>query len=242
MVEGFNLSSEYDKFQAINNFARVIRHYNIPWTFAPGNNDGEIDGSNEDVITYMMQYDNFICGNEKSVDGAMQLFIDLNYQDKLVHSIAVLDSNSRKIKAIGGYDYIKQSQIDWLLNGIHERNVKTSVFFHMPTPQFKAAYENGLAYEGYRMFDNNNYDEISENKLFDKAIDDNKNIALLSCSHQHGNNMCSFYNEKYYQLSSVSGYNAGRPAEIIPSCTLTTIDVNAYDVKSMYTFEQIYFE
>lgn len=36
--------------------------------------------------------------------------------------------------------------------------------------------------------------------------------------------------------SSVSGYNAGRPSEIIPSCTLTTIDVNAEDTKSMYSF------
>ncbi len=67
-------------------------------------------------------------------------------------------------------------------------------------------------------------------------------LSLLSCSHRHGNNMCSFYNGRYYQLSSVSGYNAGRPSEIIPSCTLTTIDINAEDTKSMYSFEQIYFE
>ena len=80
-------------------------------------------------------------------------------------------------------------------------------------------------------------------------------LSLLSCSHRHGNNMCSFYNGRYYQFSSVSGYNgryyqfssvsgynAGRPSEIIPSCTLTTIDVNAEDTKSMYSFEQIYFE
>ena len=67
-------------------------------------------------------------------------------------------------------------------------------------------------------------------------------LSLLSCSHRHGNNMCSFYNGRYYQFSSVSGYNAGRPSEIIPSSTLTTIDVNAEDTKSMYSFEQIYFE
>ncbi len=242
LVEGFNLSPEYDKLQAISNFARLIESYNIPWTFAPGNNDCEIDGDNEDVVTYLMGYSHFICGNSKDIDGSMQFFIDLNYQDKLVHSIAVMDSNSRKIRAIGSYDYIKQSQIDWLMNGVSARNVKTSVFFHMPTPQFKAAYENGEAYEDYRMFDNNNYADIGENELFDNAIDGNENIALLSCSHQHGNNMCSFYNDRYYQLSSVSGYSAGRPSEIIPSCTLTSIDVNAKDTQSMYSFEQIYFE
>ncbi len=242
LVEGFNLSPEYDKLQAIGNFTKLIQSYNIPWTFAPGNNDCEIDGENEDVITYLMGYSNFICGNSKDTDGSMQFFIDLYYQNKLAHSIAVMDSNSRKIRAIGGYDYIKESQINWLLGGVDSRNVKTSVFFHMPTPQFKAAYENGEAYDNYRMYDNNNYAEIDENVLFDDAVSGNENITLLSCSHQHGNNMCSFYNDRYYQLSSVSGYNAGRPAEIIPSCTLTEIDVNSDDVKSMYTFNQIYFE
>ena len=242
LVEGFNLSPEYDKLQAIGNFAELLQSYNVPWTFAPGNNDCEIDGDNEDVIAYMMRYNNFICGNSKDTDGSMQFFIDLNYQDKLAHSIAVMDSNSRKIKAIGSYDFIKQSQINWLISGVESRNVKTSVFFHMPTPQFKAAYENGEAYDNYRMYDNNNYAEIEENVLFDNAVSSNKNITLLSCSHQHGNNMCSYYNDRYYQLSSVSGYNAGRPDEIIPSCTLTVIDVNSDDVKSMYTFNQIYFE
>lgn len=242
LVDGFNLSLEYDKYKAVDCFAEIIENYNIPWTFAPGNNDSEMDGDNEDVIAFMMKYKNFVCGNIQKTDGALQLFVDLFYQQKLVHSIAVMDSNSRKIRVIGSYDYIKQSQIDWLVKGVNERNVKTSVFFHMPTPQFKEAYENGKAYEGYEMFDNNNYADISENELFDNAVKDNDNITLLSCSHQHGNNMSSFYNGRYYQLSSPSGYNAGRPQEIIPSCTLTKINVNFENAESMYEFEQIYFE
>ena len=242
LVDGFNLSLDYDKYKAIESFAEMIESYNIPWTFAPGNNDSEMDGDNKDVIAFMMKYKNFVCGNVQGTDGALQLFVDLFYQQKLVHSIAVMDSNSRKIRVIGSYDYIKQSQIDWLDKGVRERNVKTSVFFHMPTPMFKEAYENGKVYEDYKMFDNNNYADISENELFDNAIKDNGNIALLSCSHQHGNNMCSFYSGRYFQLSSPSGYNAGRPQEIVPSCTLTTINVNSENVESMYEFEQIYFE
>ena len=242
LVDGFNLSLDYNKYQAIDKFAELIEDYDIPWTFAPGNNDSEMDGDNEDVIAYMMKYTHFIYGNDQGVDGSMQLFIDLLYNQKLVHSVAVLDSNSRKIRVIGSYDYIKQSQIDWLVKGVNERNVKTSIFCHIPTPQFKEAYENGKAYEGYQMFNNNDYADISENALFDNAVNDIDNITLISCSHQHGNNMCSFYNDRYYQLSSPSGYNAGRPEEIIPSCTLTTINVNSENVESMYEFEQIYFE
>lgn len=139
LVDGFNLKSTYDKYQAISLFAELIEGYGVPWTFAPGNNDGEIDGENEDIIAYMMQYDNFICGNDKNINGSMQFFIDLKSNEKLVHAIAVMDTGARTIKAIGSYDSIKENQIEWLLNGIGERKVKTSVFFHMATPAFQEA-------------------------------------------------------------------------------------------------------
>ena len=239
LIEGFNLKTTYDKYQAIELFAQLIESYHIPWTFAPGNNDGEIDGSNEDVIAFLMQYDHFICGNDTYIDGSMQFFIDLKADGRLVHSIAVMDSGARKPKAIGSYDYIKESQINRLLDGIGERQVKTSVFFHMPTPAFQSAYDNGEAYGGFAMYNTYPYDDIERNKLFDDMTEDNEYISLISCAHQHSNDMCSFYNGRYYQLSSVSGYSAGRNDFIVPSCTLTTIDTNEKDVKAMYTFEQI---
>ncbi|MGN1202549.1 MAG: metallophosphoesterase, partial [Eubacterium sp.] len=239
LVDGFNLKSTYDKYQAIRIFAELIESYNIPWTFAPGNNDGEMDGSNEDIIAYLMQYNNFIYGNEQGVDGSMQFFIDLKANGKLVHSIAVMDSGARKPKATGNYDFIKDTQINWLLEGINERQVKTSVFFHMPTPAFQTAYDNGDAYDGFAMYNTYPYDDIEKNKLLDDMTADNEFISLISCAHQHSNNMCSFYNGRYYQLSSISGYSASHDDFIIPSCTLTVIDTTAADVRSMYTFEQI---
>lgn len=239
LVEGFNLKSDYDKYQAIDIFADLIEKYNTPWTFAPGNNDGEIDGSNEDVIAHLMQYDNFIYGNSKSISGDMQFFIDLNYQNELVHSVAVMDSGARKPKAIGGYDYIKQSQIDWLLDGINSRNVKTSVFFHMPTVDFQSAYDGGEVYDGFAMYNTYPYDGIEENRLFAESISGNENITLLSAAHQHSNNMCSFYDGRYYQLSSCSGYGAGHHDFITPCCTLTTIDVNDDNTQTMYSFEEL---
>lgn len=239
LVEGFNLTSDYDKYQAISLFAELIEDYNIPWTFAPGNNDGEIDGENEDVIAYMMQYEHFICGNAEHIDGSMQFFIDIKHNGKPVHSVAVMDTGARKIKATGDYDYIKETQINWLLNGINERQVKTSVFFHMATPAFQAAYDNGDAYIGFPASDYYPMDEIKENELFDNMTKNNQYISLLSAGHIHSDNMCSYYNNRYYQLSSAGGYSAARNNSIAPSCTLTVIDTNAADTQSMYTFEKI---
>ena len=239
LVEGFTLRSDYDKFGAIDLFAEMIEKYNIPWTFVPGNNDGEIDGDNEDIIAFMMQYDNFICGNVQGVYGDMQFFVDLTYNGKLSHSLAFLDSGMRKPKAIGKYEYIQESQISWLLDGVNERKVPTSVFFHMPIPSFEDAFDNGEAYEGFEMHKTYSYNDIPKNQLFVDETSDNEYISLISCAHQHSNNMCSFYNGRWYQLSSVSGYSAGRDDFIEPSVTLTSIDVTADNYKDMYTFEQI---
>lgn len=239
LVDGFNLKADYDKYKAIDIFAKSVEKYNIPWTFAPGNNDGEIDGENEDIIAYMMQYEHFICANTKGVDGSMNLFIDLNFSGKLVHSIAVMDSLARTVKAIGKYDYIKENQAKWLLDGVEKRNVKTSVFFHMQTNEFQKAYDNGEAYKGYVMSDAFPYDDIENDSVFDEAIGDNENISLISCAHQHSNNMCSFYNGRYYQLSNASGYSAIGHEYIGPSLTEISINVTDENTKTMYSFNQI---
>ena len=78
-----------------------------------------------------------------------------------------------------------------------------------------------------------------ELELFDEMTADNEYISLISIGHVHSNNMCHFYNNRYYQLSSVSGYNASHPEDLTPSCTLTLIDVTKESTKEMYHFEKI---
>jgi hypothetical protein len=239
LVEGDNQDPSYDKFQAIDLFAQLIEGYQIPWTFAPGNNDGEIDGDNESIIAYMMQYEHFLYGNEKGIDGSMQFFINLNDQGRLAHAIAIMDSGMREPPISGSYRTISENQAQWLLDGVDQRKVKTSVFFHMQTNAFQQAFDHGEAYDGFTMYNARAYDEKEGDGLFDQMIEDNAYISLLSCGHQHSNNMCSYYHGRYYQLSSVSGYGAVRDEVIIPSCTLTTINVRENDTKKMYTFSQI---
>ena len=89
------------------------------------------------------------------------------------------------------------------------------------------------------MYNTYPYDEIKNDDVFDNVIKDNEYITLISCGHQHSNNMCSFYDGRYYQLSSVSGYSAGRDDFIYPSCTLTTINTSDDNAQTMYSFEQI---
>ncbi|MGN0526344.1 MAG: metallophosphoesterase family protein [Acutalibacteraceae bacterium] len=239
LVDGFNLNTSYDKFGAIDLFATLIEEYKTPWTFAPGNNDGEIDGSNEDVIAFMMQYEHFVYGNSAGNTGSMQFVIDVYNNDELVHAVAIMDSGARSPKAIGAYQPISEEQSIWLNEEINKRAVKTSVFFHMPTTAFQSAYDEGIAYEGFDMYNTFPYDDIKDDAVFDNVTVNNKYISLISCGHQHSNNMCSFYNGRYYQLSSVSGYSAMRNSFIYPSCTLTAINTLDGNSQTMYFFEQI---
>lgn len=187
----------------------------------------------------MMEYPHFVYGNSEGVYGDMQFFIDLTYQGEPVHSLAVLDSGMRRPKAIGEYEYIQESQINWLLEGINQRQVPTSVFFHIPVPAFEEAYDSGEAYEGIARYKTFTYVDVPENQLFVDMTKDNEYISLISCAHQHSNNMCSFYDGRWYQLSCVSGYSAKHHDFITPSVTLTTIDVTADNAKDMYAFAQI---
>lgn len=237
LVEGYNSKLSYNKYKAVSIFAELVENYNVPWTFAPGNNDGQKDGSNQDLIAFMLQYENFIADNEKGIEGTMQFFIDLKQNGELIHSIAILDSHSLDDK--GEYDYIKENQIDWLIDGINERKVKTSVFFHMPTPAFETAYKQGTAYNNFPFSDDYSVSDIEKNSLFDEKTENNEYITLLSTAHVHSDNIAYLYNNRYYQLSSLGGYSAAGSKNTAPSFTLTTIHVNEQDVDKLYTFEKV---
>lgn len=239
LVDGFNLDKSYDKFGSIDIFASLLEEYATPWTFAPGNNDCEIDGSNESIIAFMMQYEHFVCGNTEGVPGSVNFTVDITNQGEKVHSLAIMDSGARKPRAVGPYQSMGEEQAQWLDNVTKEGGVRTSVFFHMPTNAFKDAYDNGESVEGIERYETFPYAEKGDDTVFDNVISQNELITLISCGHQHSNNMCSFYNGRYYQLSSVSGFSAMRNSFIIPSCTLTVINTLEENSQNMYQLEQI---
>lgn len=240
LVEGTTSDKTYDKYQAAATFAELLESYKTPWTFAPGNNDGEKDGSNEDLIAYLLQYPHFLAGNTEEICGAMQFFIDVESADgTLIHTVAIMDSLSRKIQSIGPYDSIKENQIDWLLQGVNERKVPASVFFHMPTPAFETAYQEGTAYADFPFCDEYPVGDIKGNQLFDDKTADNPYIALLSAGHVHSDNLAYFHNSRWYQLSSLGGYGAVGSDKHAPSCTLTTVHCLSSSTEDMYTFKKL---
>ena len=239
LVEGCNFNVRYDKENAIRKFSELMESYDTPWTFVPGNNDGEIDGSNRDVIALMLSYEHFITGNVRDIYGDTQFYIDVTYNGEKAHTLAFMDTGMRKPKITGNYDHLRESQIENLKEEINKRGVKTSLFIHMQTPAFGTAYELGEDYENMPKRLSSSYKSIPKNALFDEELQNEKLLTLISCGHQHGNDVCSFYGGRYYQLSSPSGYTAWMPKDVSPTVTLTTINVLEENPKLIYHFEKI---
>ncbi len=241
IVDGFNFNVKYDKEKSLKKLAETLESFDVAWTFIAGNNDGEIDGDNRDVITYLLKYPNFIMGNVRGLSGDTQFFIDLTLNGEVKHSLAFLDSGARKPSITGRYESIDEDITAWLVENASKRDNKVSVFFHMPSPIFKEAYQQGTRFEGIPQSNLNDYASIKGNASFDDKVMAVENIKCLSVAHQHGNSMCALYKDKYFELSSPSGYSASMPSTLKPSVTRITINTLACDTADTYFFERIYY-
>lgn len=239
MIDGFGFDPTYNKENAINAFAMLIESYNTPWIFIPGNNDGEMDGDDKDVIAYMLRYPHLLAGNVSGIYGDMQFYVDLTKDGNVVHTIAIMDSGMRSPAVTGSYDHIRENQVEELLGRVRQKGVDVSLFFHMQTPAFEDAYQNGEHYINVPKRRSESYDRIPKNAKFDELIEGEQLIKLISVGHQHGNSMCALLSGRYYELASPSGYNAWRPEGVEPSVTAISIDTGKVNAKEIYSFEKI---
>lgn len=238
IVDGFNLNFSFNKYSAIDSLATILEKYSVSWTFVPGNNDGEMQGDNKKMIAYLMQYEHFIVGNTREVDGDVNFVIDIESNGVVVHSLILLDSHSRKFPVIGTYDHIKQSQIDYVKKISESRSAFVSIFFHMPTARFEKAYNDGILIADYNQNVSKPLGHIKNSELFDNGIADCSNITLISCSHIHSNKMLAFYDNRYYELNSASGYGADRNKNIKTVVTEIAINLLSTSVEEAYSFNQ----
>lgn len=239
IVDGFNLSISYDKESALAKMATILENYGAPWTLIPGNNEGEIDGSTKDVIAYLLGYDHFVSGNVEGVYGNVQFTIDLTQNGEVKHLLGFMDSGARRPEVIGAYDHFRENQVESMLAVIQEKSVPASLFFHMQTPTFESAFNEGEHIGNMPKRYSQAYDTIPKNATFDKIVEGENLIKLISVGHQHGNSMCALYNNCYYELASPSGYSAWRPEGVNPSITAITIDVEEGLAENIYHFEKI---
>lgn len=140
----------YADKRVVKRLFAFIDGFGIPWTMTFGNHDEQCMFSIDWLSSYLSNYGShcvFVDHQDDNVFGNANFVINLMKGDEVFHQIFLLDSNRYNFGEYKGYDYIKQSQIDWyekMVNyttSLNGSTVNSIAFFHIPVPEFKDAFE-----------------------------------------------------------------------------------------------------
>lgn len=186
-----------DVKKAINNIAVPMENRNIPWAIVFGNHDDEhgMMTKEEMMALYMKYKHNLSEVGYKTFDriGNYNILIESSKRKVPKFNIYMMDSGKYAPSFIGGYDWIKLTQIYWYrktalnLKRNYNRIIPALMFFHIPLRNFKKAWEIGL-------IDGKRFEEESVAKinfcLFSKVIKTG-DVKGIFTGHDHLNNYCA---------------------------------------------------
>ena len=250
MLDGFNSRISVDKRGALEAAAEIFERHEQHWAYVPGNNDGEYLGSGADVAAYLgLYYPHCLVSNAEDVAGAAQYIIPIvDAEGTIVHALVFMDSLARDPETnYLTYDCMKKDQADWLrdqLQALKEQAplARASVFFHMNTPAFTAAKNEGEPFSeseaSYAMLDFPDSWSIRGNEIVDRAIAAAGNVGLVSIGHLHPKeNQCAYLDGTYYHVVRSSGYQSTSK----PGAALITIHTYDGNPRRLYGFEEVVF-
>jgi hypothetical protein len=124
----------------------ILEKLNVKWAVTMGNHDHEQEWTNSQILDFVTRFKNCV-----SIKGSNKVNGDGNYILPLMSSkgksisnlLYFFDSNAYS-KMIGGYDWIKTSQINWYEQlSTYYTNLNSGfaipslAFFHIPLPEYK---------------------------------------------------------------------------------------------------------
>jgi hypothetical protein len=141
--------------RAIRNISEPMEARQIPWAIVFGNHDEENNIlTKEDMMKLYMSYPHNISRRgPKDIDGVgnYNLLIKDSQGYRTIFNVYLLDSGAYAPDNVGGYAWIKKSQIDWYrktsfdLRIRNNRPIHSLMFFHIPLPEFKQLWSSHKA-------------------------------------------------------------------------------------------------
>ena len=129
-----------DNANAFRMAVEPVNNANIPWAAVFGNHDSELGSSKEILLS--VQQESSLClteAGEPDIDGIGNYVISVNTSEgKPSWFLFFIDSGDyNKNEKVGGYDFIKRSQINWYIKKSSELkdnygNIPALSFFHIP--------------------------------------------------------------------------------------------------------------
>ena len=217
-----------DNLGRTQEFTKMMTELNVPWAPAIGNHEGDNPESitREEMISIFMTSPNCLIPSVKAtladgsdVWGVANYSVPLYSEDgRMVHRFIFLDGGdeiSAEDKVRLGfadypkfiYDFIKDNQIAWYREEIKNDECPSTVFCHIPLPEFEEAVKTGELLSG------GNLEGICCSKynsgMFEAMLEEGKTKAFVS-GHDHINASRYLYRGVqliYNRMSGLSSYN-----------------------------------
>ena len=143
-----------DVKNAINYIAEPMETRSIPWAIVFGNHDDEHNMmTKEEMMKLYMTFEHNVSQiGYKTFDriGNYNLLIESSKDNTPKFNIYMMDSGKYAPSFIGGYNWIKFTQICWYkrtalkLKQKYNKIIPSLMFFHIPLKKFKEAWSSGL--------------------------------------------------------------------------------------------------
>jgi predicted MPP superfamily phosphohydrolase len=197
---------------AYKSLIKFFDSFKIPWAPVFGNHDNFGHATKDKLSRYLVdsEYCLFEYG-PSNLNSTGNYLINLSYQGQIVHSLILMDSNDKV--GISGNPSVTKEQVDWyifIINGLKNsinENIKTTLFLHVPIPEFNDAYEYGVSNDTI-LFGKKDEPTCSPKVnigFFDKIKDLGSTISIIS-GHDHLNCFSVDYLGVRFAYALHSGY------------------------------------
>ncbi|QIA07082.1 metallophosphoesterase family protein [Draconibacterium halophilum] len=191
----------------------VLIQYKTPYAVTFGNHDDEAQISRKELLKYLSKRPYCVISDEggDEVKGIGNYVLPIYNQNEIVEKlIYCLDSRSYSLaqnKGVDGYAWFDQSQIRWFARTnqswlTKNQNAQSLLFFHIPLPEYKQAFDNGGFRNGVRMEDECS-PKINTGMFSEMVLQGN--VLGSFVGHDHNNN----YVAQLFQIALCYGYFSG---------------------------------
>ena len=178
----YNGGGTLNNYMAARDVIQIFNHEGVYFSTVFGNHDTEVfdyTGRQKLGELYMKDKFEYCIFDQNYTDGAgiptvtNQIMLVKGTDGKIKKALLLVDSNAyvdNSIKAVLEWDYdiIRDSTVDWAANALEDLECpKTVAFFHIPTSEFRIAYED-LEANGWKDTKDTRY--ISG--VWDELVDD----------------------------------------------------------------------
>ena len=245
---GDNVSGRPHCRRRIEAFSQTMTNLHVPWCAVLGNHEGEHadDVSRRETAAIFRKSPYCLLPKEapKTADGRT-LFGDtngmiplLNADDQICHKLFFFDGGNemsaddkRRFELENpprfAYDFLKPEQIDRYKEEVEKSDCPSTVFCHIPLPEYRDAAENGKILSGQKR--EGICSPLHNSGMFSAMRAQRKPVTFV-CGHDHVNDFCALYDGvrlMYNRAGGLSAYNmvSAKLSDIsCLGCTVYTVD------------------